>query len=41
MDDISWGDTRLVIGEGNSKKAIISDDDKFHDSMIPQKVQRV
>jgi len=37
MDDFSWGNTRLVIGEGNSKKVIIADDEKFHDSMIPLK----
>jgi chitin synthase len=37
MDDFSWGNTRLVIGEGNSKKVVIPDDEKFDDSMIPMK----
>ncbi|KAF8474554.1 chitin synthase-domain-containing protein [Gautieria morchelliformis] len=37
MDDFSWGNTRLVIGEGNSKKVMIADDEKFDDSMIPLK----
>ena len=37
MDDFSWGNTRLVIGEGNSKKVMIADDEKFDDSMIPMK----
>ncbi|KAF9802859.1 hypothetical protein IEO21_09797 [Rhodonia placenta] len=37
MDDFSWGNTRLVIGEGNNKKVIMNDDEKFNDSMIPLK----
>ena len=37
MDDFSWGNTRLVIGEGNSKKVLMADDEKFDDSMIPYK----
>jgi len=37
MDDFSWGNTRLVIGEGNNKKVIMADDEKFHESMIPLK----
>ncbi|KAH8092468.1 chitin synthase [Cristinia sonorae] len=37
MDDFSWGNTRLVIGEGNSKKVIMNDDEKYDDSMIPLK----
>ncbi|KZT06449.1 glycosyltransferase family 2 protein [Laetiporus sulphureus 93-53] len=37
MDDFSWGNTRLVIGEGNNKKVIMNDDEKFDDSMIPMK----
>ncbi|OCH89984.1 chitin synthase [Obba rivulosa] len=37
MDDFSWGNTRLVIGEGSSKKVIMNDDEKFDDSMIPLK----
>ncbi|EMD40311.1 glycosyltransferase family 2 protein [Gelatoporia subvermispora B] len=37
MDDFSWGNTRLVIGEGSNKKVIMNDDEKFDDSMIPLK----
>jgi len=37
MDDFSWGNTRLVIGEGNNKKVIMNDDLKFDESMIPLK----
>lgn len=37
MDDFSWGNTRLVIGEGGNKKVIMNDDEKFDDSMIPMK----
>ena len=37
MDEFSWGNTRLVIGEGNNKKVIMNDDEKFDDSMIPLK----
>ena len=37
MDDFSWGNTRLVIGEGNNKKVIMNDDEKFDDSMVPLK----
>ncbi|CCM00474.1 uncharacterized protein FIBRA_02507 [Fibroporia radiculosa] len=37
MDDFSWGNTRLVVGEGNNKKVIMNDDEKFDDSMIPLK----
>ena len=37
MDDFSWGNTRLVVGEGNNKKVIIAEDDKFDESMIPLK----
>lgn len=37
MDDFSWGNTRLVIGEGSNKKVILHDDEKFDDSMIPLK----
>ena len=37
MDDFGWGNTRLVIGEGNSKKVIMNEDEKFDDSMIPLK----
>ncbi|PCH40709.1 glycosyltransferase family 2 protein [Wolfiporia cocos MD-104 SS10] len=37
MDDFSWGNTRLVIGEGSNKKVIMNDDEKFDESMIPLK----
>jgi chitin synthase len=37
MDDFSWGNTRLVIGEGSNKKVIVNDDDKYDESMIPLK----
>jgi hypothetical protein len=37
MDDFSWGNTRIVVGEGNSKKVMIDDDEKYDDSMIPMK----
>ncbi|KAI0033324.1 glycosyltransferase family 2 protein [Vararia minispora EC-137] len=37
MDDFGWGNTRLVVGEGSSKKVIVNDDDKFDESMIPLK----
>ncbi len=37
MDDFSWGNTRLVIGEGSSKKIVMNDDLKFDESMIPLK----
>jgi chitin synthase len=37
MDDFTWGNTRLVIGEGGSKKVVMNDDEKFDESMIPLK----
>jgi chitin synthase len=37
MDEFGWGNTRLVIGEGSSKKVMINEDDKFDESMIPLK----
>ncbi|TDL30141.1 chitin synthase [Rickenella mellea] len=37
MDDFSWGNTRLVVGEGNNKKVVVAEDDKFDESMIPLK----
>ncbi|KAH9919697.1 chitin synthase [Fomitopsis serialis] len=37
MDDFSWGNTRLVIGEGSNKKVIMNDEEKFDESMIPLK----
>ena len=35
MDEFSWGNTRVVIGEGKEKKVITNEDEKFDDSMIP------
>lgn len=36
MDDFSWGNTRIVVGEGKHKKVIAdNDDDGFEPSMIP------
>ena len=37
MDDFSWGNTRLVIGDGSNKKVLMNDDEKFDESMIPLK----
>ncbi|KAH9045438.1 glycosyltransferase family 2 protein [Lactarius pseudohatsudake] len=37
MDEFGWGNTRQVIGEGNSKKVIMNEDEKFDESMIPLK----
>jgi hypothetical protein len=37
MDEFGWGNTRLVVGEGNNKKVMISEDEKFDESMIPLK----
>ena len=37
MDDFSWGNTRVVVGEGNNKKVVVADDEKFDESMIPLK----
>lgn len=37
MDDFSWGNTRLVVGEGSNKKVLVADDDRFDESMIPLK----
>ena len=37
MDDFSWGNTRLVIGEGSNKKVIMNDDEKYDESTIPLK----
>jgi hypothetical protein len=37
MDDFTWGNTRLVIGEGSNKKVIMNDDEKWDESMIPLK----
>lgn len=37
MDDFSWGNTRVVVGEGSNKKVVVADDEKFDESMIPLK----
>ncbi|KAL0950335.1 hypothetical protein HGRIS_010306 [Hohenbuehelia grisea] len=37
MDEFSWGNTRLVVGEGKEKKIIMNEDEKFDESMIPLK----
>lgn len=35
MDDFSWGNTRVVLGEGKDKKVITSEGEYFDDSLIP------
>ncbi|KAH6891643.1 chitin synthase 6 [Coprinopsis sp. MPI-PUGE-AT-0042] len=37
MDEFSWGNTRVVVGEGKEKKVIVNDDEKFDESIIPLK----
>ena len=37
MDDFSWGNTRIVIGDGGSKKVVMNEDERFDESMIPLK----
>ncbi|KZP21641.1 glycosyltransferase family 2 protein [Athelia psychrophila] len=37
MDEFGWGNTRLVIGEGGSRKVLVPEEDKYDDSMIPLK----
>ncbi|PWN43013.1 hypothetical protein IE81DRAFT_346989 [Ceraceosorus guamensis] len=38
MDDFSWGNTRIVVGEKGNRKIIAgTDDEPFEDSMIPLK----
>jgi chitin synthase len=37
MDEFGWGNTRLVIGEGSSKKIVMNEDERFDESMIPLK----
>lgn len=37
MDDFSWGNTRIVIGEGGKRQVIMNDEERFHESMIPLK----
>jgi len=33
MDDFSWGNTRIVIGDGGNKKVVM--DEWFDESMFP------
>lgn len=38
MDDFSWGNTRIVVGEKGNKKVVAgTDDEPYDDSMIPRK----
>ncbi|KAF8414748.1 chitin synthase-domain-containing protein [Boletus edulis BED1] len=37
MDDFSWGNARVVIGDGGSKKVVMNDDERFDESMTPLK----
>ncbi|KIJ69713.1 glycosyltransferase family 2 protein [Hydnomerulius pinastri MD-312] len=37
MDDFSWGNTRVVIGDGGSKKVVMNEEERFDESMIPLK----
>ncbi|KAF8122110.1 chitin synthase-domain-containing protein [Boletus edulis] len=37
MDDFSWGNARVVIGDGGSKKVVMNDDEQFDESMTPLK----
>ncbi|EGN94962.1 glycosyltransferase family 2 protein [Serpula lacrymans var. lacrymans S7.3] len=37
MDDFTWGNTRVVIGEGGNKKVVMNEDERFDESMIPLK----
>jgi Chitin synthase len=37
MDDFSWGNTRVVIGDGGSKKLVMNEDERFDESMTPLK----
>ncbi|KAG1857448.1 glycosyltransferase family 2 protein [Suillus subluteus] len=37
MDDFSWGNTRIVIGDGGNKKIVMKEDEHFDESMIPLK----
>jgi hypothetical protein len=37
MDEFSWGNTRVVVGEGKEKKVLVSEEEKFDESMIPLK----
>jgi len=29
MDEFSWGNTRVVVGEGKEKKVLMSEEEKF------------
>ncbi|KAI6042199.1 glycosyltransferase family 2 protein [Pisolithus marmoratus] len=37
MDDFSWGNTRVVIGEGGNKKVLMNEEERFDESVIPLK----
>jgi len=37
MDEFGWGNTRIVLDDGNNKKIITNSDMKFNESMIPYK----
>ena len=37
MDEFSWGNTRVVVGEGKEKKILMNEEEKFDESMIPLK----
>ncbi|OJA16306.1 hypothetical protein AZE42_03378 [Rhizopogon vesiculosus] len=37
MDEFGWGNTRIVLDDGGSKKVITNNDMKFNESMIPYK----
>jgi hypothetical protein len=33
----TWGSTRVVVGEGKSKKVLSNEDEAFDESVIPKK----
>jgi hypothetical protein len=37
MDDFSWGNTRVVVGEGRDNKVVYNGDMGFDESVIPLK----
>ena len=37
FDSFTWGSTRIVVGEGKSKKVISNDEEVFDESVIPMK----
>ncbi|OLY85610.1 Chitin synthase 8 [Smittium mucronatum] len=37
FDDFSWGNTRIVIGEGGKRQIVMAEDEKFNPSDIPMK----